>query len=428
MVKHFFCAVCLLLLCAVASASVGISMEDSAMLLSNDGEIIVPEGKYAEIVSIGNGLFAVGDSDGYALMNAQGEVLSKSDYDFIKCDGDAIIAEKDGSLGLLSTAGQEISEFKYTFITADESGICWALYGKAGSALGMRLCILSKNGEESETELYLASIGDAAFRGLLSAKDMNGRYGYIDFSGEMAIEAQFQYASDFLNGCAVVVIENQYAAIDANANVIIPPKYDFLQISEYGYIVAAQSNARVAIFDLNGELIDEYFGDDIGIALVGSYYIVRDDVSLRIYSDTHEMLAELSPTSSVYAGIGTDLIIADGVFGAENTHIWNTESDYQQIYPLCEIDGEAVYAAMIVNAVKYENHTLGEIQYSLDMRSVRYALIGSDGEALSNQEYLSVEYLGEERLFVQTEEAYQMIGIDGRIYWSKPILTEASDE
>lgn len=427
MLKRLMGALCLLLICSSAAASVSLRTQYGATLLSADGEIIVEEGIHSDIVSIGNGLFAAGDSKAYALMNAQGEILSEKTYTYMKCESDVIIAEKGGALGLLNLEGREISEFKYTDIVADTSGVCRALYGNADSALGMRLYIL-KDCEKIETELQLARIGDTSYRGLLSFKDTNGRYGYVSLMGETLIAAQYRYASDFVNGYAAVVIEDQYGAIDTSGAFIVAPEYDYLEISEYGYIVAAQANARVAIFDYQGELLSEYFGDNIKIALVGRYYTVCDDISLRIYDDTHEMSAEVSPSTSVYVGLGDQLILSDGAFGEYNTRIWKTQNLYQHIYPLGNISGESVYAAMIVNAVKYENHILKETQYSLDMDSVRYVLIDSDGEKLTDEQYLSVALLGEDRLLVQTEEAYRMIDIYGETYWSRTIETAATAE
>ena len=331
-------------------------------------------------------------------------------------------------LGLLNKKGKEISEFKYSFITPDESGDCWALHGNPNSTMGMNLVMLKDGKEEKDTGIRLLALGKEPYQGLLSARNTAGLYGYINLNGEMAIEAKYQYTGDFVNGCAVVVENDQFGIIDISGSLIVKNEFDFIDISEYGYIIAAQSGEKVAVFDMQGNLLDEYFGENISIALVGRYYTVCDEVSLRIYSDNHRLLYEKPPYSAVYQGVGDQLIFSDGVFGENCVRILGTQNVYQNVYPLGMINGEAVYGYISVNAVKSENHTLNEIQYSLDMSTLRYGAINSKGEILLDSRYLSLELLDEDRLLVQTEDEWQMIDILGNVYWSMDIKTEASGE
>ena len=427
MFKRLTGILCLIIICATASAAVSVRTENGSALLSADGATIAEWGRYADIVPLGGDLFAAGDAGSYALMNAQGEGISAAGYGYLECADYAVIAEKDGKLGLLDKSGREISGFEYAAITEGENGVYWALSGDSASALGMELCILG-SGVENKTGLRLLGIGNRPYNGLLSARLSDGHSGYIDAEGNMAIAAQFQHASDFVNGCAAVALDDKFGAIDTSGALIIPAEYDFLQVSEYGYIIAAQMAGRVAVFDMHGALIDEYFGENISIGLVGRHYTVCDEISLRVYSESHEMLFETAPTASVSVGIGDQLIVSRGTFGENSTRIRGTERDYQNIVPLGVIDGEAVYASISVNAVKYEDNMLGEIQYALDMTGVRCGVIDSKGEKLLEDEYLSVEMLGEDRLLVQTEYEWQMIDISGKVYWSGDVKTQPSAE
>ena len=428
MFKRFLGIVCMLLICSNAYAAVSLRMDDGAALVTADGKTVVPDGEYSDIVSLGGGLFAAQSGNGYMLMDAEGRLISGEEYTHITNGVHTIIAEKGGALGLIDQNGHEESEFRYSSITPDESGMCWALYGSTGSAMGRKLYILHGDKWESETDMHLLSIGETPYQGLLSARTIDGKYGYIDRNGKMTIDAQYQYASDFINGCAAAVVNDRFGAIDTTGAFIIPAEYDFLEVSKYGYIIAAQSTGRVAIFDMQSVLLDEYFGENISIATVGRFYTVCDDISLRVYSDEHEMLFEVPPYASVYEGIGDQLLVSDGIFGGHSVRIHGTENKYQNLYSLGMIDGEAVYASVSINAVKYENHTLGETQYSLDMNSVRYGAVDARGEVLLESEYLTLAAVGENRLLAETENQWQMIDIHGNVYWSRDIKTEASAE
>ena len=324
-------------------------------------------------------------------------------------------------LGLIDDQGKELSQFQYTFITPSDNGICWALKGTMDSALGMELYILKEDEADVKTPLRLSGIGKKAYNGLISVRDTDGFYKYINLEGEIVLEKNWRFAGDFVNGCAAVVNDDEFGAIDAAGRQIVPCRYDYLEVSEYGYIIAAQSNEKVFIFDQTGKKLDEYYGDNISIGLVGRYYTVCDDINLRVYSDTHELLFEIPADASVYEGLGDQLLISDGAFGEHCVRIRGSEKKYQNIYPLGDIEGQGVYGFISVDVRSAYNNILEENQYSLKMESMRCGVIDSRGEILLDSEYLSVELLGEDRLLVQTEDQWQMIDIRGKVYWSQDI-------
>jgi serine/threonine protein kinase len=73
------------------------------------------------------------------------------------------------------------------------------------------------------------------------------KYGYIDQTGRVVIQPQFDSADDFFEGMAVIRIGKKYGFIDKKGELLIPPQFDFtLNFSEglamvnidnkYGYI------------------------------------------------------------------------------------------------------------------------------------------------------------------------------------------------
>ena len=52
---------------------------------------------------------------------------------------------------------------------------------------------------------------------------MARKYGYIDKSGKVVIEPQFDYVRDFSEGLAVVEKDGKWGVIDKNGKVVIEP-------------------------------------------------------------------------------------------------------------------------------------------------------------------------------------------------------------
>jgi hypothetical protein len=53
--------------------------------------------------------------------------------------------------------------------------------------------------------------------------EINERRGYIDKSGSLIIQPQFDYAQDFNNGLALVKIKNKIGYIDSSGNFVWEP-------------------------------------------------------------------------------------------------------------------------------------------------------------------------------------------------------------
>ena len=57
---------------------------------------------------------------------------------------------------------------------------------------------------------------------------MAKKYGFIDKSGKMVIEPQFDGASDFSEGLAQVEKDGKWGFIDKSGKVVIEPQFDWV--------------------------------------------------------------------------------------------------------------------------------------------------------------------------------------------------------
>lgn len=429
--RRLLCAILLavILLAGNAQAALCVRMDDGAALLDRDGGEIVAPGTYSDIVSLGGGLYAAGNEGGlYALMDEGGTLCTDFLYDQLRCEGDLLLAQRDGLWGILRADGCPLSGFVYSWMQPNGTGGAWAIAGDRSDAESDPLYRVSASGMVSETGLRVHAVGGGT-EGMLSVQlPGERRYGYCDAAGELAIPAQFDYAGDFTGGLAAAVLDGRYGAIDASGAWVLQPQYDFLQISPAGFILAAVELEGVYVFDGSGAELARYEGNDVYGALAGEGYVVSDPDALQLYDASGALLLETVHDASIAEGIGGQWVVSEGAWGESCVRLLGTDSAYQNLYPLGTAGEEAIYACMTVNVGRYMNDKLSEIQLSTDMDSARYGVVGSDGEVLLEPVYRALYFLEDDRLLARSDEAWLVLDTSGVVYWTwdAPMQTEAT--
>ena len=412
-------ALLLSLLLGGAHAAIPVRMDDAAALLTEDGSVILPIGTYEDIIALGGGLFAAATGEGlYALMDAEGALLTDAVYDEFRMEGNFLLARKDGSWGLMGQDGAEIGAFAYSRIETDGADGCWGIDGDSA------LFLLNADGTARDSGLRVLRIGEAA-EGMLPVELSAGLWGCCDASGNSMISAEYEYVGSFVGGRAAAVSGGLYGAIDPAGAWIVVPEYDFLEISAAGFMLVSNEDGA-KVLDMDGCERAVYSGGNVYAALAGAGYIVGDGEALRIYDATGSLLHEAVPDAAVSEGMGEQLVLSEGMWGEKCVRLMGTQSTYQNLYPLGTAGGEAVYACMEVNAARYENDLLHEIQISVDMDTARYGIVNAAGEQILPCDYVSIDFLADDRFLVSNENRWQMIDSKGKIFWSRRITqTEA---
>src|ERR1035438_10068284 len=60
----------------------------------------------------------------------------------------------------------------------------------------------------------------------LAKVKVNGRWGYIDRTGQFVIDPEFEGAGDFSENLAYVVVKHIYGFIDKTGTIVIEPQFD----------------------------------------------------------------------------------------------------------------------------------------------------------------------------------------------------------
>ena len=98
------------------------------------------------------------------------------------------------------------------------------------------------------------------------------KYGFKDKDGQIVIQPQYTYASDFFNGLAIVNLERQSGAIDKKGKVVIPIKYNMVSPLREGR-AAVTLNKKSGYVNINGKEViplqyDLAVNFDKGLAIV----------------------------------------------------------------------------------------------------------------------------------------------------------------
>ena len=141
-----------------------------------------------------------------------------------------------------------------------------------------------------------------------SPKDMElynvesyGKWGYINKAGEMMIEPQYLFASDFFNGLALIAVSSKkWGYINKNGQEIIKPQYDQGNDFSEGY-AAVRINKKYGYIDILGKVVIDFkydyaspFLGGIAAIKIGGKYGFIDKTGKVLISPIYDDVKDLS--------------------------------------------------------------------------------------------------------------------------------------
>lgn len=181
-------------------------------------------------------------------------------------------------------------------------------------------------------------------------------YGYRDIKGEVKIEPQFQYATEFSWGIAVVVKYGWAGAIDKNNQVVVPFRFQFLEVLD----------SLDLFYGFRGKKMGEHIVGVIGWD--GRIKVPAEYNSIRKYNNTYTVTKD------------ADSIIRKEEFGAIVNSHGLYDSEGKVLIP-CKYDDLAWVSESLIAV---DSAYLPDSASSLQKRS---ALFNKSGQMLSKFEY-----------------------------------------
>lgn len=246
--------------------------DGKAGIIDNTGKFIA-EPVYGYISEYHEGLAIASDEKGSIVLDEKGKQLSDK-YGYIGNykNGYAIYQDKAENgkyiYGYLDLNGKPAIRAAYQYATDFEGDRATVMLSEKQYAL------IDPSGNTIRTFNY-NYVGGAA-DGILVFCNTDGKYGYMDISGNIVIQPAFRFANSFDGGKASVSIEDAsgncwYGLIDNKGKFVIQPKYsDIRQLGENIIAVGMAadpdfppSGTRYALADQNGRLLTGFIYYDI---------------------------------------------------------------------------------------------------------------------------------------------------------------------
>lgn len=203
----------------------------SGLIVATGQERVKPI--YAYIGPFVEGRAVVSDAKGYTLIDEVGQEVTTARADYLNAlhEGRALFS-KQGSSGGPSRYGYWDRQGKEVLPAVYEDGSDF-MNGAALVKIGTgEFALIDTDGHRLHTykHAFVGNPGD----GLLSYQETeNGKYGYLNTDGTVAIKPQYTAALPFYQGRAVINTAenygNAYGLIDKQGRQIVPAKYDEVQ-------------------------------------------------------------------------------------------------------------------------------------------------------------------------------------------------------
>ncbi|HYG14182.1 MAG TPA: WG repeat-containing protein [Bacteroidia bacterium] len=148
-----------------------------------------------------------------------GDIVIEPKFDAAEMFSEGFSAVQVGKKwGLIDETGKYIIEPKYDYLGSVNNGL-------AAYSLGDKYGFLNTEGTETIRPQF-AWVGEFSEM-LCVVRNSKGKYGYIDSSGKLIIECQFEYAMPFENGIAKIQLNNLWGKIDRTGKIIEPPTHKY---------------------------------------------------------------------------------------------------------------------------------------------------------------------------------------------------------
>lgn len=193
------------------------------------------------------------DYQEYIYIDINGKAINDSTYKegLICSDGLIGVSNDEKHWGYIDKNGNTVIEFKYLEVSNFNDGL--AFVNDNGTPLIIdKIGNIKLNGTD---DYYIKSNFTEGLAGIQS-KISNGKFGFINESGRVVVECEYDYYDEFSEGLSAVRVDSngKYGFIDGKGNNVIEYKYDSVSHFSEG-LVSVKINGKVGYINKEGKVI-----------------------------------------------------------------------------------------------------------------------------------------------------------------------------
>lgn len=182
-------------------------------------EILNAPGVNSKEVGVNEGVkyFQVEKNGKTGFRDLDGNIVIEPIYDMAEMFSEGFSAVKVGDKwGIIDESAKYVIEPKFEYLGSFHNGLaCYRIGDKYG--------FVNLKGQEIIKPQF--DWVDEFSEGLCVVRNDQGNHGYIDTTGKIVIDFQFQYACKFENGKAKIQLNNHWGTLDKLGKIRLEPKH-----------------------------------------------------------------------------------------------------------------------------------------------------------------------------------------------------------
>ncbi|HEY9115116.1 MAG TPA: WG repeat-containing protein [Bacteroidales bacterium] len=363
------------------------------VIIDNNG-IILTQNKYNEIYPFSEGIAAVlskGNKVGFIDSNGNEIIPCKYDYNELDkyrfSEGRAFVRSGD-SYGYIDITGKTVIDFQYSKAFHFQDG--FALVRDKNKAY----CLIEPDGKVIVTLVGCTDYHDSS-EGLIGLK-IEGKWGFLDKTGNEVIPFIYDYAGQFSEGLVSVVKGKKEMFIDKSGTIVLEPKGVIVSGGFHDGMAKVEKKEKVGFINREGEIVIPCIYS-IAYDFKDGYAVVQE--SGWNGKEYHTVSGLIDKTGAPITAFENGLVDpetrhSDGLFKAYNkefiySYVSITGEDYSDTYAKSLLPKpEPVVYKPLFTANPYDGHNYWQFH---TVEEIKEFLTGYGFNINSTYEFIPVE-------------------------------------
>lgn len=247
---------------------------------------------YEDLAAVQQGIF-------YGYINTNNEVVIPMQYDFAwSFAGPLAVVKQGGKWGLIDKKGQLKTPLRYDYIGLTSKSRYENTYQKSRDRPYFSHGLI--RAEQQGKCGFLDTFGKVAiplkyeqvwnFSAGLAGVVQGGKAGFVDTKGKIKIPLKYDYVWSFSNGLAVVEKNNKLGAINTTGQLIVPVAYDKIMPLDNGQWIVHKLGQQ-GVIDSTGKFVIP-LSSNRSISQKGEFYILQYKYEKGLFNQAGKQLID----------------------------------------------------------------------------------------------------------------------------------------